>query len=144
MKLGRPRKYENKNALKKEIEKYFNSISCNVPVTIEGAPVCNDDGEKIYKRQYFVPPSVSGLCVHLGIDRSTWNNYCDLKLHPEFAEVCNQTRGLIEAYLEEQLIMREKNVQGIMFNLQHNYDWKDKKEVEMTGDGVSVSIKRIE
>lgn len=49
------------------------------------------------------------------------------------------TRGRIEAWLEEQLLTREKGVQGIIFNLQNNYGWRQKQEVEL-GDKTRKSI----
>ena len=118
MKTGRPKKYKSKKALADAIEGYFRSISRTIELKdLAGATIYNDDGEAIHKLQFVVPPSISALCIHLGIDRSTWQNYCDGELHPEFREVTALTRGRIEAWLEEQLLTREKGVQGIIFNL---------------------------
>ena len=36
--------------------------------------------------------------------------------------------------LEQELLTREKGVQGIIFNLQNNYGWKQKQEVELGKD----------
>ena len=84
--------------------------------------------------QFVVPPSVTGMCLYLGIDRSTWQNYADAALHPELAGICQGARTRIEAYLEQELLTREKGVQGIIFNLQNNYGWKQKQEVELGKD----------
>lgn len=128
--VGRPRKYKTKKSLETAIEGYFNSISRTVPVLGRGdRPVRNDAGEEMYATEYLRPPTVSGMCLFLGIERSTWQNYCDRKLHPEFAEVTEIAKGRIEAYLEEELVTRDK-VQGIMFNLQNNYGWKQKPDRE--------------
>lgn len=81
--------------------------------------------------QYVVPPSIAGLCLQLGIDRSTWQNYADPALHPELADVAAEARARIEAYLEQELLTREKGLQGIIFNLQNNYGWRQKQEVEL-------------
>ena len=94
----------------------------------------NDDGEEIKVVQFVVPPSVTGMCLYLGIDRSTWQNYADAALHPELAGICQGARTRIEAYLEQELLTREKGVQGIIFNLQNNYGWKQKQEVELGKD----------
>lgn len=140
MKTGRPKKYKSKKALADAIDGYFRSISRTIEVKdVTGETVYNDDGESIRRVQFVVPPSISGLCIHLGIDRSTWQNYCDGDLHPEFREVTALTRGRIEAWLEEQLLTREKGVQGIIFNLQNNYGWRQKQEVEL-GDKTRKSI----
>ena len=126
---GRPRKYKTKKALETAIDGYFNSISRTVPVICGREQAENDDGEPMYQTQYLRPPTISGMCLYLGIERSTWQNYCDRKLHPEFAEITAMARGRIEAYLEEELVTRDK-VQGIMFNLQNNYGWRNKPDRE--------------
>jgi len=131
-KTGRPKKYSSKKALGDAIERYFRSISRTIPAKDDtGCIICNDDGERIMLTQYIRPPSISSLCIYLGIDRSTWQNYCDGQMYPEFAGVTSQTRARIEAYLEEQLLTRVKGVQGIIFNLQNNYGWRQKQEVEL-------------
>lgn len=133
MKVGRPKKYKTKKALADAIERYFRSISRTIQAqeALTGTEIYNDDGEAIMLTQYIRPPSITGLCLHLGIDRSTWQNYCDEQQHPEFTAITGMTRSRIEAWLEEQLLIREKGVQGIIFNLQNNYGWKQKQEVEL-------------
>ena len=75
MKTGRPKKYKSKKALADAIESYFRSISRTIELQdLTGATIYNDDGEAIHKLQFVVPPSISALCIHLGIDRSTWQN----------------------------------------------------------------------
>lgn len=132
MKTGRPKKYKSKKALSDAVERYFRSISRTIPARDGyGGIIRNDDGEEIRVLEYIRPPSISSLCLYLGIDRSTWQNYCDSELHPEFQSITALTRARIEAYLEEQLLTREKGVQGIIFNLQNNYGWRQKQEVEL-------------
>ena len=129
---GRPRKFKTRKALSEAVEDYFASICCTVTVHNDiGDVVVNDLGDPIRVKKYVVAPSISGLCLRLGIDRSTWENYSDPKLHPEFQEVTRSARQRIEAWLEEELITREKNVRGIIFNLQNNFNWREKKELEL-------------
>lgn len=118
MGAGRPKKY-TKKGLEKAVNGYFASIS---------------RGGDVWAAEYTRPPTVSGLCLYLGIDRSTWQNYSDPKLHPEFREITAYAKMRMEAYLEEQLLTREKNVQGLIFNLQNNYGWREKREVELGGE----------
>lgn len=140
MKTGRPKKYSSKKALSEAIERYFRSISRTVPAKDGlGRAILNDDGEEIKLTEYIVPPSISSMCLYLGIDRSTWQNYCDPQQHPEFSSITETTRARIEAYLEEQLLTREKGLQGIIFNLQNNYGWRQKQEVEL-GDKTRKSL----
>ena len=119
MGAGRPKKY-TKKSLQQAVDGYFASIS--------------ENGGEAWAAEYRRPPTVSGLCLYLGIDRSTWQNYADRTLHPEFAEITAMARMRMEAYLEEQLLTREKNVQGLIFNLQNNYGWREKREVELGGE----------
>ena len=134
MGAGRPKKY-TKKSLREAVDGYFASISRKVRVLDDdGEAVYNDVGDSIWVTEYIRPPSVSGLCLYLGIDRSTWQNYADRELHPEFAEIIAMARVRMEAYLEEQLLTREKNVQGLIFNLQNNYGWREKREVELGGE----------
>ncbi len=131
-KIGAPRKYKTAKALGRAIEKYFRSISCVVPVIgADGMPMVNRDGEAVEKVTYMIPPSVVSMCLYLGIDKRTWANYCDVKKHPEFAEVTSRAMMRHEAYLVEQSIVREKSVSGILFNLQNNYGYRQKAEVEL-------------
>ena len=134
MKLGRPQKYKTESTLRKAAEKYFSSISKTVAVGEE-----NDEGEPLMVVEYIRPPTVSGLCKALGIDRSTWQNYCDEKMHPEFKAITQAIRGELEVYLEEQLLTRDK-VQGIIFNLQNNYEWRQKEDVQTD---VNIKIKDL-
>lgn len=134
MGAGRPKKY-TKAGLQKAVDGYFAGISRTVTARDEhGDLMYNDAGFEIKITQYIRPPSVSGLCLYLGIDRSTWQNYGDAGLCPELAGVVAQARMRMEAYLEEQLLTREKNVQGLIFNLQNNYGWREKREVELGGE----------
>lgn len=132
--MARPKKY-TKKGLEKAIEGYFASISRKVRVLDDdGEAVYNDVGESIWVTEYVRPPTVSGLCLYLGIDRSTWQNYADRELHPELADIAADARVRMECWLEEQLLTREKNVQGLIFNLQNNYGWREKREVELGGE----------
>jgi len=141
---GREKKYTAK-ALREKVEEYFASISRTAPVTeqvptgeldehghkiFELQPVMNDLNEIMLRKEFIIPPTVSGLCEYLGIHRATWNRYCDPDLHPEFCDTTTRARGRMRAYLEEQLLTR-KDVRGIIFDLQNNYGYTEKREVEL-------------
>ena len=122
--MSRPRKY-TPNTLKKAVNGYFDSISRLVPLTEKRNTGRKDsDGHVIYEE---VP-----VLKHLGIHRSTWADYCDAQLHPEFSDTTTHARGRMRAWLEEQLLTR-KDVKGIVFDLQNNYGYHDKKEIELGG-----------
>lgn len=127
---GRPRKYKTPGQLRRAIEGYFGDISAVMTVTDElGKVVKNVNGEEITRLVYLVPPSIQSLCLHLGITERTWSNYSD---DPMLEEICEDAKLRVKAYLMEQLNLRERP-QGIIFNLQNNYEMREKRET-----GVSI------
>lgn len=125
-KRGPKGKYTAKS-LEEAVDGYFRRISKLVQVTLpDGSLATNADGEFVWKILYFVPPSITALCLELGIDRRTWANYAADEKKGKIVELA---RARIEAYLQEQLLTREKGVQGVIFNLTANYGWREKKEV---------------
>lgn len=121
-KVGRPRKYKTAAALKKAVDEYFASIS--VEAIDHGLTVT----------LYVKPPTMAGLCLHLGISRSTWSEYGqDEKLGP----IVEQARLRAEDYWASRLY--GKGAQGAKFALSACYGWREK--VDVTGDGlVKVSM----
>lgn len=159
---GRPKKYKSAKALADAIENYFESISRTVTLkerietgrfTEKGQPIyesidiVNDAGAPIRVKEYLVPPSAGALCLFLGLTRKTWADYCDGEKNPQFLNSTTRARARMESYLEQELISRPKSVQGVIFNLQNNYGWKDKKEVEFgekTSKALAVSGMSLE
>lgn len=150
--MGRPKKY-TKKSLAEAIERYFLSITRVVPATemvetgerddkghkiFEKRVIINALGEETKIEEFIVPPTVGDLCRHLGIHRSTWAEYCDPVEHPEFSDTTTYARGRIRAYLERQLLCR-KDVKGIIFDLQNNHGYADKRQVEF-GEKASRAI----
>lgn len=140
--LGRPRSYQTPEKLEAAVEGYFHSISREVTVTepretgkrdsfghplYEWIPVRNDRGEEIRRREFSVPPTVTGLCRALGISRQTWANYA---AQEGYAPVVERAKAVVMEWLEEQLLTRPKGVQGIIFALQNMADWKIRGELE--------------
>ena len=80
--------------------------------------------------EYFQRPSVSGLCGYLHMHRDTFNEY---SRHEDYADICAAAKNEIEAYLCSQL-GSGKGDSGIIFNLQNNFGWKQKQEVELGRD----------
>jgi len=131
---GRPKKYKTPAQLRRAVEGYFGEISTVLPVADEhGKPLHNVNGELITRLAYAVPPSIQGLCLHLGITERTWGNYSDDEM---FEEICEDAKLRVKAYLMEQLNVRDRP-QGIIFNLQNNYEMKEKRE---TGVNIQHSM----
>ena len=79
----------------------------------------NDDGDVIKQVEFVIPPSITELCLYLGISRETWRRY--VGSDEEFAAVGEWVRSKIRGYLERELMTRKKGLQGVIFNLQNNY-----------------------
>lgn len=123
--VGRPKKY-TKKSLEKAVLEYFDSITYEYETKI-----INKLGARVKEECYVKPPSKFDLCLYLGIDRGTWLNYCDHERYPEFKEITDYAHLRCEAFLAEELVRREKGVDGIKFNLSNNYGWAAKREVEV-------------
>jgi hypothetical protein len=143
--MGRKKKY-TKKSLAEAVERYFDSISRDVHVTekrdsgrrdskghviYEEIPVYNRLGDQVVITEFVEPPTVGGLCQFLGIHRSTWAEWCDPTTYPEFSDTTTRARGRMRAWCESQLLTR-KDVKGIIFNLQNNYDYKERHEVDLS------------
>ena len=117
---GRPRKYTPER-LEKAVERYFLSISRRVEVTEQidtgrrdsmghaiyrQEPVENALGERVYRMEYFFPPSMRGLYEALGIDKSTWAVYADHGKHPELAHITDGVYERMKAWNENELLTR--------------------------------------
>lgn len=154
----RTKKYETAAALLKVIDKYFDKISGMVDVTEvvmllddDGHPVIGKKGpiyvqQKVYDKngkvrqrlQYYVPPSLAALCLDIGVSQVTWAAYSD---DDELGPVCAYAKLRVEAYLTEQVNLRERP-QGVIFNLQNNYGWRERSEhtakIRDETDGISL------
>lgn len=138
--MARPRKY-SKRELAEAVARYFDSISRMVPVMervetdrrddkghviYEKKPVLNRLDQPAMIEEFIVPPTIGGLCQFLGIHRSTWAEYCS---KDEFSDTTTRAGGRIRAYLEQQLLVR-KDVKGIIFDLQNNHGYSEKRHLE--------------
>ena len=162
-KPGRPKKY-TAAGFQRACEAYFNSISYLEPrmkpvvkrddhgfpildkyghQQIRYEQITTADGKPAFETCWTEPPSLTGLCLYLGIDRATFSRYGTYDPdNPEESErFCNtvtRARGRVEAYLESRL--EDKSAaRGAIFNLQQNFGWKERKEVEL-GAGAQKAV----
>lgn len=117
---GRPLKFESEEALEKLIDDYFKSDDAKVEIVRDGEVV------KI------PAPTMSGLALHLGIDRKTLYNYSK---KAQYFPTIKKAKARVEQHLEQRLY--GNNVTGTIFSLKNNFDWVDK--VEATNTNVEVS-----
>lgn len=148
---GRPREYATPEELEEAVEAYFDGITRTVNVVelvdsgrrddnghvvYEPVQIKNDNGELIRKTEYVLPPTVTDLCLCLGITRQTWANYS----HREgYRRVTERAKTRMMGYLERELLTRTKGIQGVIFNLEHNHDWKEKKGADRPMDSFDLS-----
>ncbi|MBP3633157.1 MAG: hypothetical protein J6J43_01120 [Oscillospiraceae bacterium] len=151
---GREKKY-SAAMLERECDAYFASISYlepikrKVPATDPSGVLLKDDkGHQLYKMEpvytsdgkeakqtmWTEPPSIMGLCMFLGIHRTTFYRYGEMDGDDEesqrFRNTVTRAQGRVEAYAISKL--EDKSAaRGAIFNLQNNFGWSEKKEVEM-------------
>lgn len=153
---GAPRKYKNAKQLEMAVEKYWKSISYEQPAIIstptgevdengcvkyrtlmltedeDGRIRLDGLGKPKTVTKYLQPPSVLGLCLHIGIVKSTWEEYAKTE---DLGPVCARFKMRSEQYKLSRLDDPSvKTVQGIMFDLENNYGYKRNGKVEGTSD----------
>lgn len=129
--VGRPLKFGSAEELQKKIDEYFESCYEEIWQEVfddEGnskgwVPIYDRDGS--IRKRLVRPFTISGLAVHLDIDRKTLLNYEE---KAEYFLTIKRAKSKIENYTEEQLFI-SKNTAGVIFNLKNNYEgWVDKQE----------------
>lgn len=104
---GRPLLFKSAEDLQDKIDAYFDHCETNQK-----------------------PLTICGLAVFLDCDRRTLVNYSE---RDEFFPTLDKARAKIEAYAAEQLYRKEQ-VNGIRFDLQNNFGWKNEKTVGIAAD----------
>lgn len=152
--MGAPKKYTPEK-LKREVRKYFQSITREVTLTeqvatdqrdrnghviFETRKVCNALGQEVKVTEYLTPPTVGTLAEFLGIHRDTWHEYCG---QPEFSDTTTYALGRIHAYLERELLTRQgKDLKGVLFNLENNFGYRERMEV--SSESLEAYLKRMD
>ena len=143
--------------LGKAVQRYFDSISRDEPVLERkptgeldkyGHPVYADEsvtnrlGEPLVRLVFLEPPTVSAMCLALGIHRSTWAEYAN---KPEYADTTSYAQGVMRAWNERELLVRPgKDIGGIKFNLENNYGYRDRQAVICSGMSVEEYLRSLE
>lgn len=145
---GRKPKYKTAKQLEQAVNAYFTRISYQEPAVV-ATPTgeVDDNGHVKYKTmllyepgkeigmrgapvtvtKWLKPPSMAGLCLHLGISKETWSNYAGQE---KFRAVVERTRARMEDYWTERL--DGKGANGARFALSSCYGWSgEKREVEL-------------
>ena len=94
------------------------------PILLERS-VQTDLGEPMRAEEYLIPPTITGLCLFLGISRETWSKYSKDKAK---SRICERAKMTVEIYLQHKLLEKDSS-RGAQFALEHNFGWKERKEV---------------
>jgi len=125
---GRPMKFKTVKELEDRIENYFLSITYERALRDEhGNEVINGLGNNVMQKLYTVPPTITGLAIHLGTGRSTLMDYQN---KDKFSNTIKMAKDLIEEQYERRLVKRGNG--GDIFALK-NFGWVDKQEIAQTG-----------
>jgi len=81
------------------------------------------DGIRLY--------TVSGLCIWLGITRTT---LCEYETNPRFSDTVKRAKMRIENNLEELAEIGLINSSVSIFSLKNNFKWTDKTDVNLQGE----------
>ena len=159
--IGRPKGSKKYTAAgcRKACNGYFDSISYETTVMRQKAdlddagypqldafghikykhvPIVTADGNEAKELRWIEPPSIQGLCLFLGIDAATFWRYTNDDEDLSLAKEAKLAKARVEAYLISRL--EDKSAaNGTKFNLQHNFGWMEKKEIEL-GAGTRRTI----
>lgn len=72
------------------------------------------------------PPTISGLMTHLKMHRDQFYTYAN---YPEFKDIMEQTRNMMENWYEESLVLGKYNGSGIQFALKNRFGWTDTQTI---------------
>jgi len=103
---GRPKRWNSREALNKDIASYWE--------------YCNENNK---------PPTIAGLAYYLNCDRQTIYNYAK---DDEFFDIIKRARNYIMMCLEEEAIINGKA--GTIFVMKQ-YGYTDKQELDTTVKG---------
>lgn len=91
------------------------------------------------------PYTITGLAIALDFEgRRSLIDYCDYKdeNNKSFFNTIKRAKDIVEASIEENMIKGTYNPTASIFNLKNNFGWKDKTEVENSGEqNLNVNIK---
>ena len=145
-------------AFREKIQAYFDQISYLEPVYQEvqtgefaknGKPLVqreiakSDDGQELFRREYSEEPSVSSLCLFLGMTRRTFQRYAN---DPKYEEAAAFAKLKMESFWVHMLCTKANF--GARFALNVNYGWNldgswyEKTQIdlgEQTRNALSVS-----
>jgi hypothetical protein len=131
---GRKRTYETAEALQEAVDRYFESITYEKIVKgDDGEVVYNAAGEPVKRIAFAVPPTVEGLCLHIGMLRQRWSEY---RADDRYRDVCQEADLKIRAWRTEEVSTRDRT-QGLQFLLSNDSGMSDNVNVNVNSASMS-------
>ena len=135
MGAGRPPMYKTAKDMQRLIDLYF--LACTVHQEIKGdyglgherLTGLSDEDLDIVNDVTDVYPTISGLAYTLGFSTEALRNY---EQKDEFLVTIKRAKQRVEMSLEQRLA--SPAVTGSIFSLKNNFGWKDKAEIEHSGN----------
>lgn len=147
-KVGRPLKFKTVKLLETAIEEYFKG--CWEEVWYEkakhddsGKPILDAKKKKVMEwvqefdrvgnavLKMVRPYTITGLAVALNTSRRTLLDYEE---KPEYSHAIKKAKDICENFAEEGMFKGTIPAIPGIFNLKNNYGWRDKTEVEHSGE----------
>jgi hypothetical protein len=142
--LGRPPVFKSAGELEALISDYLRKCEPHVRKSLRN--VKDAKGKWSVKEIDTIIPGKpitwTGLCVYLGIDRHTLNDYEEKKT---FSTTLKRYKAMCEAYAEELLLNSDnRNAAGVIFSMKNNYGWVDKREEDhnFPNGGMTVVVQQ--
>jgi hypothetical protein len=130
---GRPPIFKTPEEMGIKIEEYFDYCDNRIK------QVHSKEGES-YAISNPEPYTMSGLAYALGMDRKTLMNY---KKKDGFFPTIKRARDRVESDVEKRMSDKETFTPGLIFNAKNNFDWKDKTEIDHSGEAVPILVRFI-
>ena len=129
---GRPLKFKTVAELQEKIDAYF--YECDNHRT----EVVAKNGDIVLVKRP-TPKTITGLALALETTRETLLDY-EL-LYKDYNKVVREAKMRCQNDTESRGLAGELSAPVTIFTLKNNYGWKDKQEIEQTGDmGLNISV----
>lgn len=121
---GRPLKFKSVEELEEKIKAYFDKCDQTVIKTIY-------DKEGNVLEELTKPYTITGLALALDTSRETLCNYEEKE---EYFDTIKRAKLKCQNDLEERAITGKANPTFSIFSMKNNYGWRDKTEIEHSGE----------
>ena len=129
--------WQDVEAVEEAIEDYFRSLWKTRQMRAKGA-----DGKMVeWEEEYQLPPTMAGLALALGVNRTTLLHYGKGKgtRDNRFIPVLERAKSRVAEFAETALYTREGS-SGAQFALRVNHDYGADDDSGETGDGFQMNV----